>query len=324
VGIHPWRKLSTQPLIPINTVRIARLLRRIRPDVIHVNDFWAMPWIHAACLLSRLRPPVVCHIRNPVGRRRVRNYRLRFADAVVTMSRALEEEFGHWSPPEREKVQTLYDGIDFARLDRMAPERDVRAEQSIPPEAKIILQVGHISRRKNQMTAVDAWERLPQTLRERTYILFLGGRKEHEPDYADALAERIGRPVYGGRVRWIDFDPEVAPYYRVCDLMTLPSRSEGLGLVSLEAMHFGRPVVASDVEGIPDVVRDGETGYLVPVDDADALADRFARLLQDDALGRRLGAAGRERAHTVFGLEAYAGRMMDLYDRLVEGAAAGR
>ncbi len=315
IGIHPWRKPRTWWRIPGNTLRIARLLRRVRADLLHANDFWAMPWILAGRRVARSAAPVVCHVRNPVGPRRVREYGLARAERVVTISRALEEEFLHWPPALRRRVETIPDGIDFDRLAETDDGRDLREAFGIPPRAPLVLQAGHLTPRKDPALLLEAVAALPGDLRP--HVLLLGGEKAQEADYARALRARAAEADLAGRVHFAGFDEAVGAYYRAADVLALPSREEGLGLVSLEAMHYETPVVASRVGGIPEVVRDGETGLLHPPGDAAALADALRALLINPARIREMGAAGRRRAHAEFSLVRHVGRVQDLYDRLL-------
>jgi glycosyltransferase involved in cell wall biosynthesis len=316
IGIHPWRKPKTWWRIPGNTLRIARLLRQTRAELLHANDFWAMPWILAGRAAARSAAPVVCHVRNPVGPRRVREYGLARAERIVTISRALEEEFLHWpGAMRRRRVETIPDGIDFDRLAATDDGRDVRQAFGIPPEAPLLLQVGHLTPRKDQALLLGAAAALPEALRP--HVVLLGGEKPQEADYARALRARAAEADLAGRVHFAGFAEAVGAYYRAADVLALPSREEGLGLVSLEAMHYETPVVASRVGGIPEVVRDGETGLLHPPGDADALAHALRTLLERPARRREFGAAGRRRAHAEFSLARHVEHVQGLYDRLL-------
>jgi glycosyltransferase involved in cell wall biosynthesis len=94
---------------------------------------------------------------------------------------------------------------------------------------------------------------------------------------------------------FLGYQEEVAPFYAAFDAMILPSINEGTPVSAIEALAAGRPVVATRVGGVPDVVREGENGFLVEAGDVDALAERLARLAADPELRKRLGAAGRAR-----------------------------
>jgi rhamnosyl/mannosyltransferase len=109
----------------------------------------------------------------------------------------------------------------------------------------------------------------------------------------------------------------IAPYYLASDVYLLPSiaRSEAFGIVQIEALAAGLPIVNTSLpSGVPFVSRDGETGFTVPPLDADALAAAVRRLLDDEALRRRFGAAGRARAEAEFSKETLARRLMALYE----------
>jgi glycosyltransferase involved in cell wall biosynthesis len=124
----------------------------------------------------------------------------------------------------------------------------------------------------------------------------------------EALARDLGvRLVLPGRV------PDVAAVLRRADALVHAARWEGFGLAVLEAMLCSLPVVATRVSSVPEIVVDGETGLLVPVDDDRALHEALGRVLGDAGLRSRLGAAGRERARREFSVEAMAQRTLAVY-----------
>jgi glycosyltransferase involved in cell wall biosynthesis len=315
VGIHPWRKGKNLWRIPVNTVRIANIIKREKIDIIHCNDFWALPWALAARWWAGSAAPVICHVRNPVGEKRVRNYKLQQADKIVTISHALRAELDHWSKVmQDEKIVTIHDGLDFSLLDAQKDTCDLRKKLNIPSESQIILQVGHISERKDQLTLLRAVQKLPESFKP--HVIFLGDVKPHNREFGEEV-KRLGEsPQLAGRVHFAGFQAEVAPYYRMCDLLAIPSAEEGLGLVSLEAMHFAKPVVGSNTGGIPEVVKDGETGLLHPPGDAAALSKVVETLLNDVETMRSFGLAGQVRAHEMFSLSTHADNMQNLYDRI--------
>ena len=129
-----------------------------------------------------------------------------------------------------------------------------------------------------------------------------------------------------GLVNQVVFREEVADMnsiYRNIDVVVVPSHVETFSLVAMEGMAYGLPVVASAVGGLPELIEDGKTGYLVPVGDAFALADRLRILLHDVVLRRNMGAAGRERARSLFAPEIYAENMLALYRQLKDPSRSG-
>jgi glycosyltransferase involved in cell wall biosynthesis len=134
----------------------------------------------------------------------------------------------------------------------------------------------------------------------------------------DRLRTMAGEMGLDGKVKFLGWRDDIHEMMHAFDIFVLPSRNEGMGRVIVEAMAAGKPVVASNVGGIPDLVRDGVNGYLVPSEDSVALAGAMARLLKDPDRGKAMGSAGREmaKAYTVE-------KMVDKIDRIYQEALAG-
>lgn len=138
----------------------------------------------------------------------------------------------------------------------------------------------------------------------------------------EALARECGvadRVFFRGRVS----EAELVERYCEADVFVMPSRSEGFGIVYLEAMRYGSPVIAALEGGAPEVVVDGETGFLVGYDDVDALADRLALLLRDSGLRLRMGEAGRRRVREHFTFDRFHRRLSAILAGRAEAALPG-
>ena len=201
------------------------------------------------------------------------------------------------------------------------------------PDLPIVLFVGRITRQKGIVHLLDAGLEIDTSAQ----LVFCAGAPD-EPEVERATRERVERlRAQRGRVVWIEEmlpKPEVIQLLSHASVFCVPSIYEPLGIVNLEAMACGAPVVASAVGGIPEVVVDGETGLLVPValgadgnpvDPAGFAADfaeRVNELLADPERARRMGEAGRRRAVEEFSWRAVAERTVALYERTV--GARGR
>jgi glycosyltransferase involved in cell wall biosynthesis len=133
------------------------------------------------------------------------------------------------------------------------------------------------------------------------------------------LAERVG---IRERVRFLGYRADARALVGLMDVLAVPSLTEGSPLIVLEAMAAGVPVVASAVGGIPDQVRHGEEGLLVPPDDPGALGDALGGLLQDPARAHRLGEAGRRRTENEFSHDALVRRIEGVYRSALDGKSA--
>jgi glycosyltransferase involved in cell wall biosynthesis len=147
--------------------------------------------------------------------------------------------------------------------------------------------------------------------------LVLAGRDLEQGGAFQADLEREAEDAgVRDRVDILGFHENVPALLAELDVVALPSWTEGLPMVLLEAMAAGRPVVATPVGGTPELVVDGETGLLVPPRDAQALAAALKRVLDDRELAQRLGEAGRRRVSERFTLARMTGRMLELYDEV--------
>ena len=298
------------PLLP---VRFAALFAREGIDVVHTHNPLALVYGAPA---GRLAGAVVVHTkhgenREEQGRRLVlRRAVASLADAFVAVSAATAEAARATRDVAEGKLRVIPNGIDVARFSPGRGARAaVRAELGIPGDAWVVGTVGRIAPGKNQALLVRV---LAGSLGPGARLLVVGDG----PD-AGALREAAAA---AGVARWTHVTgarADVPRLLEALDVFALPSLSEGLPLVVLEAMATALPVVASAVGGLPVVVAEGETGHLVPPGDAAALGARLAALAAEPGRARALGACGREVVVARYSLERMSAAYLELYDELL-------
>ncbi|WP_051720588.1 glycogen synthase [Streptomyces sp. NRRL F-2799] len=239
------------------------------------------------------------------------------ADAVIAVSGAMRDDILACYPAlDADRVHVVHNGID-TRLYRPDPGTDALRRHGIDPERPYVLFVGRITRQKG----VPQLLRAVREIDPDTQVVLCAGAPdtpEIDREFRDRFQE-LGAVRAG--VFWI---PQMLPRAEVVQLLThaavfvCPSVYEPLGIVNLEAMACGTPVVASRVGGIPEVVDDGRTGLLVDTDgDFEGnLARALDDVLADPAAARRMGEAGRARAVGEFGWDAVARRTAGLYEEI--------
>ncbi|MFF1724057.1 glycogen synthase [Streptomyces sviceus] len=243
------------------------------------------------------------------------------ADAVIAVSGAMREDIlGCYPALDPAKVHIVHNGIDTA-LYRPDHGTEVLDRIGLDRDRPFVLFVGRITRQKGVPHLMRAVRHIDPAAQ---VVLCAGAPDTPEIDREfRELFEELSRVREG--VHWI---PQMLPRPEVIQLLThaavfvCPSVYEPLGIVNLEAMACGTPVVASRVGGIPEVVDDGRTGLLVTVDDGfeTALAGALDSVIGDPATARRMGEAGRERAVDEFGWDAVARRTVRLYEEIVKQA----
>lgn len=290
--------------------RLTRLLRERRVDVLHTHTLAAANTL-GRLAARRARVPVVSHLhienhfRSPTKPllRRADNASARLCAALIAVSEDTRRAYERQGYPRR--IEVVYNGVE---LDGAAPG-GLRERLGIPASAPLVGEVGRLCDVKGQRELIEALAQLPGA-----HAVLVGVDLERGGAYQRELeetAERLGvrdRVVFAGRI------DDAGALLADLDVLALPSSTEGLPLVVLEAMARGRAVVATPVGGTPEVVVDGVTGLLVPPRDPDALAAALRRLLADPGLRARMGDAGHERVRTRFSADAMTTRVLEIYD----------
>ncbi|MCC6179513.1 MAG: glycogen synthase [Chloroflexi bacterium] len=257
---------------------------------------------------------------------------LEMADAVIAVSSETRQDILRLFDVEPARVHVIHNGIDLEQY-RPLEAADALDRYGIDKTRPYILFVGRITRQKGIVHLVRA---IPE-IDPRAQVVLCAGQpdtKEIGAEMERAVAEvRATR----GDVIWIDEmvpRPVVAQLYSHAAVFCCPSVYEPFGIINLEAMACGTPVVATRTGGIPEAVVDGQTGLLVPIEQAGGtsfepidpprfshdLAMAINRLLADDALRTRMGRAGREHVEERFSWEAVARRTQELYRSLLDGS----
>jgi len=251
------------------------------------------------------------------------------ADAIIAVSRGTRDDILRAYPQvDANRVHVIYNGIDVAEY-RKSSATDALLQYGVDPASPYVLFVGRITRQKGVVHLVDAVKHLPAGMQ----VVLCAGAPDTPEIAAEMRAGVEAARAAGGRIVWIEkmvTRAEAIQLYSHCRVFCCPSVYEPFGIINLEAMACGAPVVASAVGGIPEVVVDGDTGYLVPFDAdpvtgfpldparfARDLAAPIARLMADPALCAKFGAAGRKRVEETFSWQAIATQTVELYRSLV-------
>jgi glycosyltransferase involved in cell wall biosynthesis len=297
-------------------IAIARVLRAVRPDVIHAHNPAASGAGAVARVLARQgRVPIVTTFHGLVDGGTSAGARLlrATADVVVGIGPAATRELVRAGLDEAHTA-TVLNAVD-ARPVR--PPAEVRRELGLD-DAELVVTVGRYRAEKNQALLLEA-ARLLAPRRPRLRVLLVGvGPLE------DELRRLVTELGLDGVATVTGLRADAVDIAAAADVATLTSTREGLGLTLIEAMAAGTPVVGTAVGGIPDVIEDGRTGLLVPSGDAHALAAAIESLLDDRARAARLAEAAREDAGARFGVDAMTTGYRAVYERALRTRAAAR
>jgi glycosyltransferase involved in cell wall biosynthesis len=294
-----------------------RLFRARRYDVVHTHSF-------KAGLLGRLaaraaRVPRVLHTNHGVPFEITRDLKSRLyvalerratalSDRVICVGDGVREEMLAWAIGPAGRLVTIHSGIEFATCAPRRTPAEVRDALGLRDVGPIVVSVGRLCEQKAQRYLVEAAARLvPRHPRLR--LLLVGDGEDRV-----LLAGLVDRLRLHETVRLLGERADVADLLQLADVYAMSSQWEGVGRALTEAMVCGRPVVATPVNGVRDLVIHEETGLLAPVRDAAGLAAAIDRLLIDPPLAARLGEAARRHARALMD----AGRMVERIERVYD------
>lgn len=327
--LRPSRLPATAAEIRRASLDVAGYVRRLRPDLVHANSTRAGIVTHLA--MPRGRPPTVVHVRDCLPSTAVATLSrwlvLRSADVVLANSHHTARCFGGRG---RAPVHVVHSPVDADAFDpRRVGRAEARSEIGIEDGEVVAGVVGQLTPWKGQDVAIEALA----MLRERRPLLrlllvgapkFVGpGARFDNLDYVERLEALVRERGVERAVRFAGERRDVSIVMRAIDLLLVPSWEEPFGLVVVEAMSMGTPVVATAVGGPAEVIDDGVNGRLVPPRRADLWSGAIEELLADEGLRRRLSCEGRRTA-TAFEASRHAERVVEAYrDCVASGAAHG-
>jgi glycosyltransferase involved in cell wall biosynthesis len=291
---------------------LLELMRRTRPDLVYSYDRTrATEMVSLAATLLRRRLALHAHLPIQYNGGRVRRRVMFGASRIIACSRYVADCYIRAGCPAW-KLSVVLNAVRATPMTEPAGT-ELRASLGIAADAPVISIVGRISPFKGHeelFHAVSSLRARYPALR----LLIAGGDTDesiwthgpHETSFR-AVLERLSAQL--GLEDCVIFLGRRSPptdVYLAADVVAAPSHAEPFGLVVIEAMHAGRAVVSCDAGGVPEIIRDGETGLLVPPKSPEALASAIARLLDDAALRQRIAAAGQREAAGRFTAERYA------------------
>ncbi len=311
-----------------HAVRGLALLRRLcahgEIDIVHVNSSWRISLLRKSAAVSIARAhgcPVVLQLHGSGFERGLHRRGLRGALArawtgrIARAADIVVAATPNWATDVGELL-----GLDDVRV---VPNTAEAAPGGVPVgggSAETILFLGRLTRAKGVFELVEAAAALRPS-HPRLRLVFGGTGRDEEPLRALVAARGLAGVVE--LPGWVS-GAEKQQLLTSASCLALPSHAEGLPLAVLEALLYGLPVVATSVGGIPEAVRDGEEGLLVPPGDVPALADALRRVLDDAAFARRLAQAGHERALAEYGPERIALALGAVYDDVLARGAPRR
>jgi glycosyltransferase involved in cell wall biosynthesis len=302
--------------------KVLNFLRRQRPDIIHCHSNRALLMVGLAARLAGI--PTIWYIKGLLANPWVDRLCFRLADRVLFQNRVnRDNRYPHLIQRYAAKIRILKNGIDLAAVTaagrRAGPS--LARELGLQPDNLNIILLGQVCPRKGADYLLEAMATVQAEMPEVAVYLVGDTSAAEYQDYLKDLQELIARH----RLRNIHFTgwrEDCAEILSLMDLLVLPSMDEGVPKSIIEAMTLGKPVVATRIGGIPELVQEGETGLLVPPRDSANLARAIIALARNKELRQRMGAQAQSIALREYSIQDNIAGMERIYQDLLQEKAA--
>ena len=312
---HDLIGLGTQSEVDLSAAwRLSRVVKQLRPDIVHAHDPHAVAMASTGLSMTSTSPPPVLvasrRIEYPIARNSFSRWKYRQVGCFIAVSEAVRERVILDGIP-RSRTAVVHEGVDVARVEHM--ERvDVHGEFFLPHNAPVVGNIGALVAQKDQRHLVDAAAIVIKEVPDARFVI-LG-----EGELRQALERQIHEHHLERHVFLAGFRADALALLKSVDVFAISSIHEGLCTSIIDAMAASKACVGTRVGGIPEVIDDGVTGFLVEPRDPHAMAARLITLLKDEGLRRRMGNAGLVRARERFTVDHMVRGTADVYRRLLE------
>jgi L-malate glycosyltransferase len=310
--------LDLLPLAPTTEMdlraawRLSRALKQLKPDIVHAHDPHGVAMAGLALSMSTqlAKPPLVASRRVDFHLRggRMSRWKYRQVDCFICASEAIRQMLIADGVPEVRTV-TVHEGIDLSRVEA-APPAKLHEELFLPHGAPIVGNVAALVPHKGQRHLIEAAALVVRQVPDARFVI------AGEGELRSSLERQIKEHRLEKHVFLTGFRPDVLSLHKAFDIFVMSSITEGLGTSLLDAMAASKPIVATSVGGIPEVVAHDATGLLVAPRDHDGMAAAIVKLLKDPTLARRLGSAGFSRARQQFSAVRMLKETLRVYERV--------
>ncbi len=312
VPMGMWRKGKSFPGIPLSLYRLYKLIKQENISLVHANTLWDNPY--AALPANFCNVPAVCHIRSTPRPDMVKKYFLHKASRLICVSEYARKSLGELNEVS---LSTIYNGIDLTYGQLHGVSQRVRAELGFSPDNILVGLISRLDPLKGQETLIQAAREVLAKF-PKTRFLLAGEPKDKMPDYLHQLKFMVKSAGLDAFFIFTGYYSNTIELTAALDISVLPSFSEGFGRTNLEAMALSKPVVSTNIGGIPEVVEDGLSGFLIPPNDPSKLAQKLMELIADKDKRKNMGQQGYKIVTQKFDLNQQIKKVEALYEELVE------
>jgi len=239
----------------------------------------------------------------------------RITHRIVACSEKVRQDLIQFRVAPQEKIVTIPYGFNLSRFARAAAcPGKIRAELGVSTSVKVVGIVARLVPIKGHEVFLQAARNLVEKMPESELEFWIVG----DGELRESIKSQVTHLGLTSRVRFLEWRQDIESVYADLDVLALTSFNEGLPLVIIEAMAASRPVVATNVGGVPEMISEGETGFVVPVGDSEAIAEGLSRILGDPNRAKAMGVLGQKLSFEKYGIERLVRDLEALYESLLK------
>lgn len=303
-------------IAPIKAIKLSRFIENCKIDIVHVHWKYDLPLVALTKIFCK-RPFKFVHTRqmNMPGKKIDPYHRFVYGqmDTFIAITKYIEKQAKENLPIPKEKIIQIYYGVKVPEYVYRQCTDELKQELNIKGDFVVGL-VGRISEYKGQHLLIEAIEILKKE-NIKIYAWIVGSA--FEPDYFSRLKKMVAEKELVDQIYFMDFYESPIKLMSCFDTVVLTTKNETFGLVLIEAMHAGVPVVGSNAGGVPEIIDHGETGLLFDSGNAKDLAAALKKLYYDEVLREHIASAGKQKALQLFDLDKQHGKVLEIFNRIL-------
>ena len=314
-NINRWRNLVAR-LTAVSTIgKLIKIAADYDTILVHAARLSATPF--AVKLAKKLNVPCISHLHGvPPGPDKFRRYLTHQADILVAVS---EGALAACPSQQKDRATVVYNGMDIT--DFRARSVELNAHALLGVGNNLLVGMAGLNACKGVDVFIEAAGSVAAIMPEVRFLLL--GRQPEGKTWK-IISEQVEKAGISDKVIFPGYQKNAAAFMAAADIWVVPSRVDAAPMVVMEAMTLGKPVVGSNVGGIPELIQNGGTGYIVPTEDSTALASAIKELLVDGTKRNAFGTSGLKWAENNFSYNGYEKRMWNVYQKLLNKSGALR
>jgi glycosyltransferase involved in cell wall biosynthesis len=295
------------------SLKLAKLIHREKFDVVHANETIPASIAGLACKIVGIKT-CIYHRQSAVvegskGLAILDKMAFRFCNLLMAVSGAVAQ--AAQNKISKEKIRVAYNGVEPLRTASNEELSDLRRSLQIPREAKIITIVARLRKIKGHDVLFDAVKIVKSQSTHDIHVVVVGeGEDEMNLRNKATFVEKV-------KFHFVGHQSDVAPWFKVADVVAMPSYSEGMPFSAAEAVSLGKVLVASDVGGLPEIIENGKSGFLVPPGNVQLLAEALTQVLNSPELADIMGKNAKERFLENFTAEKMVDSWIECYKQVL-------